>query len=272
MSEIRKVYMHDGLGNPISSYLNPSNGEYVINVHDADVHIAPVNNYFFRETGTTDPLTVAATAGDTSITVTDGTKFAVLDEIQISNGTEEPVFSQVTAIATNTLTLNRPIDSGYDIGDTVSIVSTNMAVNGTLASPVSFKIRPVPGVTWHIVRFLFSMTHSSAGDLGLFGNLSTLTNGVVIRAYNGAADIYRTFTLWQSNSDIKDNMYDVNFDTRSGGGGTFGTTGRGSIKLGTGAVPRVSGTNGDFIEILIQDDLTGLTTFKQKAQGHIEGG
>jgi hypothetical protein len=75
----------------------------------------------------------------------------------------------------------------------------------------------------------------------------------------------------KDNSDIKNNMYDVDFNTRSSGGGTYGTTGRGSIKIGTGAVPKLNANNGDYFEILVQDDLSSMTSFRMKVQGHIEG-
>jgi len=242
-----------------------------LNVHVADVHDTVVNEYFHRHTGVSDTIAVESSKQDTSIVVTNGGLFAVGKEIQLTNGEEGTTFPKITAIATNTLTLDRPLDHAYLVGATVEIISTNMAVLGTLANPISFKAEPNSTDLWHVVRFLFSMTHGTAGDLGLFGNIEELLNGVVMRIYKAEFDQYGTFALFKTNSDIKDNMYDVDFDTRSTGGGTYGTTGRGSIKLGTGAVPKVDGSKGDFVELLIQDDLTGLISFKQKIQGHIEG-
>jgi len=284
MSLLRKWWAHDGSGNPISSTLNALsvslkdgygnpigslNG--AIDVHDADVHDQVVNEYFHRHTGVSDTIAIASSKQDTTINVTNGGIFSIGDELQLSNGLEGTTFPKITAIATNALTLDRPLDHAYVIGATVEVVTTNMAVLGTLASPISFKAEPNSDELWHVIRFLFTMTHSTAGDLGLFGNQAALTNGVVLRIYKAEFDQYGTFTLFKSNSDIKDNMYDVDFDTRSSGGGTYGTTGRGSIKVGTGAVPKVDGAVGDFVEMLIQDDLTGLISYRQKIQGHVEG-
>jgi len=260
-----KTALTDGSGNPIGSL----NG--AIDVHDADVHDEVVNEYFHRHTGVSDTIAVASAKQDTNITVVNGALFAVGNEIQLSNGSESTTFPKITAIATHVLILDRPLDFAYEVNATVEIVSTNMAVLGSLTNPISFKAEPSSDELWHVIRFLFSMTHATAGDLGLFGNAAALTNGVVLRLYKAEFDQYRTFTLWKTNSDIKDNMYNVDFDTRSTGGGTYGTTGRGSIKIGTGAVPKVDGSKSDFIEMLIQDDLTGLISFKQKIQGHIEG-
>jgi hypothetical protein len=113
------------------------------------------------------------------------------------------------------------------------------------------------------------MTHGSAGDLGLFGNLAALTNGVLLRAkINGN---YGTLTNWKTNANIKTDMFDVVFDNRSGGGGTWGTTGRGTFRE-AGAVLRLDGDTADQFELYVQDDLTTLLTFTMKVQGHLESG
>jgi len=242
-----------------------------LNVHNADVHDFPVNEYFHRHTGVADSFSVASTKGDVSISVTNGTQFAVGDNIHIFGTVFESTFPQITAISTNTLTLDRPLDNAYSIGDSVEVVTFDMSIVGTLLNPVSFRLVPPTGKIWHVVRTLFSMTHDSTGDLGLFGNIQSLKNGVVLRVYRASENQYTTFTIWKSNSDIKDDMYNLDFDVRSGGGGTAGTTGEGSIRVGTGAVPKLNGTDGDFMELLIQDDLTGLVSYKMKGQGHIEG-
>ena len=259
------VSVNDGLGNPIGSL----NG--AINIHDADVHTIPINEYFSRYLGIESTLTVAASVGDTSVTVVNGGLFTVGDWIGNVTTPTESIYKQITAISVNTLTLDGPLDNAYPIGKAINVFDIDMNAIGTLLTPVSFKFIPATGETWHIVRFLFSMTHGSAGDLGLFGNLPPLVNGAVLRGYDGASGTFRTFMNIKTNSDTKNNMYDVDFNVRASGGGTYGTTGRGSIKLGTGAVPKLVGDNGDYFEILIQDDLSGLDGFRMKVQGHIEG-
>lgn len=266
MSLLRKWWMNDGVGNPIGSL----NG--ALNIHNADVHTVPINKYFHSTEGVSDSLAVAASIGDTSITAVDGTKFTVGDFIEFGTSPHEAVFKSVTVIVGNVLTLDGPLDNDHVIGNILNIVSLEMNVSGSLTTPISFKFLPdVGSPPWHIVRFLFSMSHDSLGDLGLFGNLPPLVNGVTLRGLDGISGKFRTFMNIKTNSDIKNNMYDVDFDTRSGGGGTFGTSGRGSIKIGTGAVPKLNSANGDYFEILIQDDLTSLLSFRMKVQGHIEG-
>lgn len=260
----------------LASRLIGTNGEKIgsiggaLNIHDADVHNVPFNEYFHNHTGIETTLAVANSAGDTSITVTSAVGFSIGDHFQIENGIIETTFPKINNIVGTVFTLDRPLDNAFDIGSTIEEVSYDMNVSGTLANPVAFRLIPDHTQVWHLYRFLWSMTHSTAGDLGLFGNQAALTNGVVLRAYNGTTGQYRTFTNWKANSDMKDDMYDVDFDIRSGGQGTFGTTGRASIKIGSGASPNISGANGDYIEILIQDNLTGLVTYRIKGQGHLE--
>jgi len=260
----------------ISTKLFSGEGELIqsfrgaINIHDACVHHIPVNEYFHRHTGIGTTLAVSTSSGDTSITVSDTTGFTVDNFIQIENGIIETTHPQITAINGNVFTLDRPLDYGFDIGDAVEVVTTNMAVAGTLANPVSFELRPDSDQNWHIVRFLLGMAHSGVPDDGKFGGISGLTNGVIMRGYDAANDQFRTFTVWKTNGDIKMDMYDVDYSEKAPSGEN-GTSSRGSLKLGTGAVANLDGVAGDYLELLIQDDLTDLTSFRVKGQGHIEG-
>ena len=263
------VNLYDGFGNPISSL------DGAIDIHDADVHKVPVNELFHRHTGVSTTLASAVTGGGDSpstITVVSGTGFNNGDPIQIEDETKiEVTFPTIiSGGGTATLVLDRPIDFDFAIGATIEQVATNMAVDGSI-TPVSFKLIPDTSQTWHIVRFLLAMVHSTAGDDSRFGDIAGgLANGCVLRGYNAEADQYRTFTNWKSNFDIKMDMFNLP-NTDKAGAGNFGTNGRGSIRDGTGASPRLIGANDDYLELLVQDDLTGLIKFNLKGQGHIEG-
>ena len=113
------------------------------------------------------------------------------------------------------------------------------------------------------------MGHGSAGDFGLFGNVAALTNGVLLRVKIGGN--YGTLTNWKTNGDINVDTGEVTFHLRSGGGGTHGTAANGAFKDRTHAVMRLDGDLGDQFEVYVQDDLTGLSFFNMKVQGHIEG-
>lgn len=264
MSLVRNVNLHDGLGNPIGSLSG------ALNIHNADVHRYIINSHFEQHTATTTTFAVAATAGDTSITLTSAAGFAIGDYVHLENGSFEPVHPKITNLVGTVATLDRPIDYSYAIGDNIIKTLINMNVAGTLASPQSFKLQPPTDQVWHIARILIEMTHATAGDNGLFGNLAALANGVVLRRHDGTTGQNNTFTIWKTNSDMVTDMYDVVYAARSGGGGAYGTNGRGTF-TNAGAIVYLDGAAGDYVEILIQDNISTLASYKIKGQGHIEG-
>jgi hypothetical protein len=266
------VYLLAGLNNGAVDIIESLDG--AINQHDADVHHVPVNELFHRHTGVATTLAVAVTGGGSapsSITVASAVGFVVGNAVQISSATIiESTFPMIIAIVGAVLTLDRPLDNSFAIGDAVEVVTTNMAVNGSV-TPVAFRLIPDGSQIWHVVRFLLGMIHNTAADNSRFGNIAGgLTNGCVLRGYNAATGQHRTFTNWKTNADIKMDMYNLDYNDKAGAG-NYGTHGRGSIRDGTGAVPYLDGAAGDYLELLIQDDLTGLIRFLLKAQGHIEG-
>ena len=241
-----------------------------MDVHVADSHNKTINEFFYNITATTTTLSSNADAQDRVITVANPAIFAAGDHLDLANGTiEESTHPIIISISVNDITLDRPLDSSFVIGDTVTKLISNMAVNGSV-TPVSFKLSPHIGEHWHILRFLSSFTHSSAADDSTFGDLSALTNGVLLRKYDAASDEYYTYTNWKNNADMVLDMYDVDYGTKAGGG-LFSTRSRFSIKSATEAVPKIDQTAGDYLEILIQDDLTGLNSYSIKAQGHVAG-
>jgi hypothetical protein len=263
-TDVLKIGVFDGFGNPIGSLHG------ALDIHDADVHREIINKQLKQDTATTTTFSVAASAGDTQINLTSAAGFAVNDYLHISNATgEENVLHKITALAGTVATLDMPIDRDYAIGDSITKSLVNMAVTGSLASPLSFKVEPRSGDVWHLYRILIEMTHTTAGDNGLFGNLPELTNGCVLRRYDGTTGTYNTYTNWKANGDLVTDMYDVVYAARSGGGGAYGTNGRGTFK-NTGSIVYLDGTAGDYAELLIQDDLSSLTSFRIKAQGHFE--
>lgn len=257
------INVNDGYGNPINSFSG------ALNIHDPHSHHVVINQFIHQHTGINTTLSTNATAGDYSITVASATGFNALDYIHIENGVVESTHTQILSIVGNVFTLDRPIDNSFAIGASVKQSILNMKVNGSV-TPQSFQIIPTTSEIWHIEMISLQMTHSSAGDNGLFGNLPALTRGVVLRYYNGTTTEFSTLSVWKTNGDIFLDTGDVIYAARSGGGGSYGTNSLGNIYQ-TGAVLRLDGTAGDYLEFLIQDDLTGLDSFTAKVQGHIEG-
>lgn len=244
-----------------------------MNIHRADVHRQVINDYMHVH-GTITTLAVAVSKGDVDITVVSAVGFTAGDYVHFGTipATIEPIHPQITNIAVNVITLDRPIDFDYIIGTDIAQAIMNMAsvAGATLAVPLSYKYFPQVGRIEHIRQILLSMDHSTAGADDLFGGIAALTNGVVFRAQIN--NQIGTFTNWKTNSDIK---LDVGAErviyAAKSGPGDFGTSARGSFSDLDVAI-RLDNAVGDFLEILIQDTLiTDLVNFRIKVQGHIEG-
>ena len=261
-SPAKQSLLYDSLGNPISSYMG------ALDIHFKEVHTQIVNELFHFHTGTITTIAVAVIAGDISITVVDATGFTVGGNIQINNGQIETTFPVITALpGGNVLTLDRPLDFNYDIGDEVEVVHANIRDDiGTLLAPVSHIVMPEPGKIWFINRIIFAMTHTVASSDDKFGGIGALTNGMVLRANIGGQNF--SFTNWKTNEDIILDMFDVTYSDKAGPS-LFGTSGRGSFTR-VGVLVELNGSNGDFLELLTQDDLTGLASYFINAQGYVE--
>jgi hypothetical protein len=78
-----------------------------------------------------------------------------------------------------------------------------------------------------------------------------------------------TFTNWKANRDFILDMFDVIY-TDKAGPGLFGTRADGDFSDLEVSIA-LDSTKDDFLEILVQDDLSLLASFRIKAQGHVEG-
>ena len=243
-----------------------------LSIHDANVHNYAVNKQIHQHTALTTQLAAPSAANDYQIIVDDTAGFAIGDNVHINTTTLEtthPIIVNVIGGAGGTLVLDRRLDFAHSIDDSVtkSIIDLSSQI-GSLASPQEYWAGPQAGEVWHITNLTLAMGHSTAGDFGLFGNLTELINGCQLRAkINGQ---YGTLTNWKTNGEINVDTGEVFFHTRSGGQGTHGTAANGAFKTRTGAVLRLDGGTGDRFEVYVQDDITALAFWKMKIQGHIE--
>lgn len=174
--------------------------------------------------------------------------------------------ARILSISVNAITVDTPCDFAFTTAASIAERSPQMNVNGAV-TPVSFTIAPVGTVKWDIVRIIFVMTHTSAGSDDKFGNITALTNGVVLRKSNG---VHHTIFNAKTNGELRERMYDLDYNAAignakdsTGGRRTFG----GQSK--NGVVIRLDPANNDALELFIQDDLSGLSSFRMIAQGHV---
>lgn len=241
-----------------------------LQVDAALVHKIGIGENVKRDLGAATTLITGTVAGDTSLFVDDITGFAAADFITVSDGSAiERGHFEITAAAGSQLTLNRPVDNVFAAGSDVTEIELIMNVLGTLASPISYKLEPpATDERWQLTRMMITMLDGSAMDDGKFGGLDELANGVVIR--QSTDGVIRTLSYWQSNSDMKDDMFDVIYSDKAPAG-QFGLSARWTFTRAEFVVD-LDGSTGDFLEVLVQDDLQGLLDFRIKVQGRLFGG
>lgn len=211
-------------------------------------------------------LSADADPGDTTITVTSTTGFVDGVVVGVLSGTGIFYFGQqVGAPAGNVITLDTPIDQQHLSGVPVIIGNRHLNVDGSLTTQI-FQIGPI-GTTIEvdITRITGYIQDDSAMDDALFGALPALTNGVVLRVNNTTID-----NVWnvKSNGEIALLCFDSMYTNRAPAGSfgfRFRNTYGGQNKHGVTLRLEAS----DTLEILIQDNLTGLEDFLMMAQGHV---
>jgi hypothetical protein len=190
--------------------------------------------------------------------------------IEIADPNNGSFFMQcaITAIVGDVVTLDCPVNRVYLASNAIVAVSTaDMNVNGSVTSQV-FSVLPFTAQKGDMVRVIVEMRDDAAMAFDTFGGISELTNGVVVRVNNGDGT-YRNLYNFKSNGDIIEQAFDHSFQTGVGGS-TRGFTSRitwgGQSKRGV--VIRLEGSKSESLEIVVQDDLTGLTRMHWTCSGH----
>jgi hypothetical protein len=206
--------------------------------------------------------------GDTTIDVTSTTGFVAGSVVGLVLVTGQFYFGeQVGAIAGNTVTLDTPIDRQFPSATTnVLPASRDMAVDGSSTTQI-FQIGGfgTPDLKVDITRVHGYIQAATAMDDAKFGDLTALTNGIVLRKNDTIID-----NFWNAKTNGRIGLIcggDFNYTDRAPGGSEgarFRNTFAGPEKHGV--VVRLSA--GETLEVLIQDNLTGLEEFHMMAQGH----
>lgn len=242
------------------------NGAIPVNIQDQ--YTPPVDAYFSQEVSS---FTLAANTGESTLTtlvytftVTPGHGIAVDDVILLLDTADSRILqAAVTVVATNTITIDRPIDHTFPSASTLGkIVNINMAVDGSV-TPQIFAIN-AGAIDFDIIRFILTMTDGSAMDYSTFGGMDALENGLVLRTVNG---FQKTIFNFKTNKDIAQFCYDEKYADKAPSG-EYGLAARGTFggRDKHGVVLRLSGSTQ--LQWVVQDDLTDLITLEIIAQGH----
>lgn len=239
-----------------------------------DQNSAALSLFFIQQIGSETALTNATVIDDTTVVLDSVASCSIGDFLGIFSGVtgtlDKFYFGTILNIVSNTITLDTPIDFAFEIGDTAVCNTRDLNVNGSV-TPKIFSIQEggIGGIgstiSIDITRIMLHITDDVAMDDSRFGGITALTNGVVFRSVGGITKNY---------FNIKNNgeLSHLNFDTRYADrapAGFFGISSRltyaGQSKHGVA----VRLTPGDSLQIIIQDDLTALASFRIIAQGHI---
>lgn len=169
------------------------------------------------------------------------------------------------------LTLDSPLDAAFSTSAGIEERDENMAVDGSV-TPVTFSLSPgklADGQEWDITRMALGFTGGAAGDDGKFGCYAAVTNGMVFRYRDGITK--NLFNAKENSQLALHTGGDVSYQTRSGGGGTYGVRVRRTFSgvEKNGSTIRLNSTTDDALEVIVQDDLTAHTIIAGVAQGHV---
>jgi hypothetical protein len=148
------------------------------------------------------------------------------------------------------------------------VVSYDMNVNGA-AAPISFRfpieVTEDAPIDLDITQIRLQMLDTSAMDDTLFGSLAALTRGVIARHHrndginhmgtfrtNGAMALVGSVTYPDK---VPAGTYSMRAEFRLAG------------QQNAGVVARIE--PGNYVEVIIQDDLTGLDLFQSIVIGHV---
>jgi hypothetical protein len=243
------------------------NGGIPVNVQDQATRM--LNLFFIQPLGASATLAVPSVVDSRTINLSDSTGFVDGNYLGVFAGIGRFYFgSQLGAPAGNVISLDTPIDTVFPAGATVLNFTREMAVDGS-GTPQVFQIGPIGvdlNIRMDVTKIVISIVDNLEPDDSKFGGNGALTRGCVLRKRNGE---YDNEANWKKNRDIGLYAGGAPIYTDKAGGGAYGAyfdirfAGQGN----RGVTRRLE--SGDILEVLIQDDLTDLTSFRMMAQGHV---
>ncbi len=150
----------------------------------------------FVQDQTTDPIDVrlSRTISETTIavetvidastiTLAPGHGTVIGNSLGIVNLLNSEVFflGNALGIAGDVITVDSPVNQVYAVGSLVRVGTNDINILGSLATPVIFSVRPIPGLIGDITRVIMEIQDNVAMDFSTFGGLAALTNGCVLR-------------------------------------------------------------------------------------------
>ena len=180
------------------------------------------------------------------------------DSVTISNNTL--VVDQTTVGEQKELIFRTLDENGDGTGN------TDMAIDGS-TTEVVFRISPPAGEIWRVARWMLYVQDTKGFDVDKWGNGIILTNGIMPRLKQGGITSELLHMAIMTTGDIGALTYDTVLHT-------FGNTddilnARWTFTR-AGQYVRLIGDYGDELQVVIRDDLTGLSKQYVQVQGYKE--
>jgi hypothetical protein len=174
--------------------------------------------------------------------------------------------AKILNVATNDIELDTPFDFAFTTNADVVIGDHDLSVDGS-SSPVIAGVCPPSGAVWDITRLIIHMEDDTIMDSSKFAGGSALVRGVVFRHKN---DIKNNIFNVKTNGELGERAYDIEYDSKAPAG-VFGFRCRRSFggQDKNGVVIRIYGDRSDEVQVIIQDDLTGINHIHFIVQGHV---
>lgn len=243
------------------------NGAIPINVQDQTTKAFDFP--FSKRVGDYMSLAVDGIQDAYTVTMSPGHTFAVGDSIVMQDiEAKRGMAAGVLGVAGDVLTLDMPLTFRYRAATTVvAEITSEMNVNGAVTRQ-TFEVSHSLDVAIDVTRIMFELTCTDPPAFQEFGDIAApgLTRGVACRVVNGENN-----NLWnvKTNADLALLMYDVTIYEQAQPFNVNGIAGRltygGQTKHGV--VIRLA--QDQPLEVIIQDDLTSLLSFRMSAAGHV---
>jgi hypothetical protein len=248
------------------------NGGVPVNVQDQTSRALDLD--FLKVLAAPTTLSAPVSIGSYTIDVTSTTGFTAGEVVGISGGTGTPAGQfyfgqQVGSVSGSTVTLDTPLDKAYPSGANVFPATWKMNVNGSVTSQV-FQIGPLgvgSGIEADITKIVGYLQSTSDMDDALFGSLAALTRGLSLRKNFGDGS-YENLWTCKSNGGLALKCANNFAYTTKAPSGSYGARWVYSLSGSEnhGVVARLAG--GETLELLVQDNLTGLTVVRHAVHGH----
>jgi hypothetical protein len=227
--------------------------------------------FFIQAINAPTALSNAVEIDDTSLVVDSVANFSAGNYLGVFSpiaGGGRFLFAEVISVVGNTITIDSPIDFAYGAGSNVISTTRELNVNGAGTSQTfNVRVSAPATISVDITRVMIQITTDDPPAFDEFGDIvGGLINGVVLRRAN---DVTRNIWNVKTNSEFANLAYDMTTYQQTGPQAVNGIAVRytfsGQDKHGV----TVRLEPGDSLELIIQDDLSSLNSFRVIAQGHL---